>query len=230
MSNHLNLQSSLSESDTEDLLWAFCSKKYWKWKVFSGNEEEKSDRTECIHVVFYTRRFRNLFPHQAAWLLARGNPPLGLTISHQCAHGKRGKRGKKGKKGKKEKREKESTSIRISPCINVLHMRCEPIKWNNARIPDQRALVTFKWSSLRKLKGFKGPKFLMDIDGHDANCVHDENHEDDACFINCGSDNKKIPDGFFVFMPRPGRNVDIQTPDIIWNNVTLIENVIIPKM
>ncbi len=200
---HLTLQSTLLEADIAGLYWAFAFGP-WMWKVLCGDDNPNSEalRTPCIHIENYTKRYNNLYAYQAAWLLARGNPPIGMTISHQCTRMTRGEKGKKGKK--------EGKKFRISSCVNVLHMRCEPAQWNTARNGDQRALRDFKRDNLRNLKGFKGPKFLEHTDDHDT---------DDSSFINCGS-GRRISDGFFVFKPRPGRNMIIQSPKITWHGST----------
>ena len=164
----LTLQSQLTAYDITSLLWAFAEGP-WKWKYLMGDLSKKSARSVCVKVENYERTFRNLYPHQAIWLLANGNPARGQTISHWCAHKKRVKHG-----------------VRLSPCISIAHMKLEPAWLNSSRNGEQHDLVKYadRWRTTLKLKG---PLFVDEIN---VKKYENQKRRRNSNFVNCGYSNR----------------------------------------
>ena len=176
----LTLKSDLTEDDFASVKSAFENPEYWNEKNIIGNSDPNAERSQCIRIVHYNRRFRGFRPYQAVWWITKG--PFDSDkweISHACTC---------------------EHSGGYSSCINIHHMRLEPKKMNlNERRPHQKDLRIY--SQKTKFNWPQEPMFLTTI-GKAANCKHKDNgrkddDEDDEgypeypCFMNLRKINKK---------------------------------------
>ena len=165
---------------TEDrvAIWDMLDTGAWSAKRLIGCETQVAPWTACIKVVNYkTKYLGKLNCCQAVWLLGRGPITCGCTISHLCA---------------------STNQAPFSQCINLHHMRKEPIADNTRRNKEQWDLVKY-WNSHKTKEIFAaGPLFMRDIDGVSPILPT-------SSFLNCQQIGDRPIKGLYWFHPAPRR-------------------------
>ena len=188
--NELTLRSNLTATDIDGILAEFADGK-WKWKDLIGEDVKKSEKSPCIKVHNWKAKHRGLYCTEAIWLVVFGALPPWLTVSHHCSC----------------KKTNPHNNHRVSPCVNIHHMRSELVDINSGRNGHQRDLKVWRQRNLRDTT-LKGPQFIDVLtDEHGVNrglqrCEHDQSTaEIDSCFINCGR--IRSIKGLFWYNPPP---------------------------
>ena len=174
----LSTHAPLSDVDYYRVLRHFAVEK-WKEKSVVG--DPSGSRTPCIHLEKNQNyRFKNLFAHQAAYIVQNGPVKKGYTISHLCTS-------------------LRQSSRRISSCINYLHMIEQKAKDNSGRNGEQKDLRDYVKTWQHSRKEFSGPVFYNRDEHMIEETVFTGLDSAYPSFINCGHIGKV--NGLYFYEP-----------------------------